>query len=416
MTAYSDSTPEVIRCRTTADFLAALPLLVGFTATNSIFIVLFAGRFAGRTVRLDLPEDDSPATTAPLLDFIAGTLRELHEIETISPAIVITTDLPFPPRGPAPWQRLARRLERRLRRDGLPLRELCCLAADRWVGFLDPHAPAGGRPLSEIERSTVARLHRSDAEVHDLSTLGRIPAPDPARSEAVSQALSQLPPYTIPRPVPGRSFGEAARSSRSLPRDGLDWMHETAAVAEALRAVSATPSSGLDPTSTARLARTAAHSDRWLVLVIGLLTRPEFPIELAQCGEAPEGFAGIPIDVDDGSRRPPVAGWSIRRILTGICPGFEDHERLPPLVDALARSIADTPTELRPGQFALSALLWWLRGNQTVASRHIAEALAITADDDDDDAIVRMVERVVEVPLTARMLRSRQRQSAGRAA
>lgn len=411
MTAYSDSTPEVIRCRTTADFLAALPLLVGFTATNSIFIVLFSGRFAGRTMRLDLPEDDSPATTAPLLDFIAGTLRELHDIEPVSPAIVITTDLPFPPRGPAPWQRLARRLERRLRRDGLPLRELCCLAADRWVGFLDPHAPAGGRPLSEIERSAVARLHRSEAEVHDLSTLGRIPAPDPVRSEAVSRALSLLPPHEHPRPAPGRSFGEAARSAPARDEDGAvpAWLSETAEVAAEIRAAAgASGGAVLDADGTARLARTAAHSDRWLVLVLGLLTRPEFPIELVVSGEAPEGFAGIPVDVDDGSRRPPVAGWSIRRILMGICPGFDDHERLPPLLDALAPAIAETPAGLRPGLFALSALLWWLHGNQTVARRQTAEALAL----DPDDGIVRMVERIVQVPLYTRMIHPQQRAAA----
>src|SRR5690606_7463560 len=55
MTPSLTATPEIIKCRTTADFLAALPLLVGFTATNSIFIVLFSGKAAGRTIRLDLP-------------------------------------------------------------------------------------------------------------------------------------------------------------------------------------------------------------------------------------------------------------------------------------------------------------------------------------------------------------------------
>lgn len=379
MTATYSPSQEVIRCRNTADFLAALPLLVGFTASNSIFIVLFTGKLAGRTIRLDLPADESPAVTTPLLNFISETLSSLHEADPISPAIVITTDVPFPAEGPAPWHRFARRLERRLRRDGFPPRELCCLAADAWVGFLDPQAPAGGRSLSEINQSPVTNQHRAKLrDIRSLESLGAIPECDPERTAAVRSALAALPPY-------------AATASN-------DWMLDVAAVCATLR----NARSRLDPLNVARLIRTLAHSDRWLVLTLGILTRPRFAYELATEEDVHGTFEGIPLDLDDDDHRPPVFGWSIRRILTNICPDFTDHDRLRPILDVLLDAIADTPKALRPSVCALSALLWWLHGNQTVAHRHLQEAFAL----DPKHALSLMVERIVQVPLYPSTIRA----------
>ena len=341
MTAHR-SAPTVLRCSTTADFLAALPLLTGFTARNSLFVVFFSEHRATQTMRLDLPPDESPASVAPLLDFICSALAHFG---LGSPAIVITTDTSFAEARGAPWRRLAGGLERRLRRDGFAPRELCCVAVDGWVSFLDPQAPLLGRPLSEVERSRVSQRRKApQRHIPDLDDLGKLPSRSSSRTTRVSQALAQQRPYTTAH------AGETA------------WLYEVSTVCRSLL----NSEGQLAPFAAAALLRTLERPERWAPLAIGLLTRPDFPCELAE--EFPAGsFARISVQAHGPDTR--ASFWSLSHLLSNISPDPASRHSLAHVRDILLHTAADAPPPLRAVTLAFSAWLWWVCGNQTVAQR-----------------------------------------------
>ncbi|MBO1804939.1 DUF4192 family protein [Leucobacter ruminantium] len=421
MTAHEHDTRRVLRCRGTADFLAALPRLTGFTASDSIFVVLFSGKRTASAVRIDLPDDEQPSRSIAILDFICDTVLAFGDEEPAAPAIVITCERTFAGEGRAPWRRLAKRIERRLRRAGFPPRELCCLAPDGWVSYLEPDPPALGHPLREIEDSPIAREAKQAGEqAPDISQLGAIPVPEPRRVGAVKAALAELPPY--PGPAIAQERAEALRRRTAellLPEEALAdgrgtgarppqpdeeygptdylWLDETVAVARAMTR----GASRLSPRMTARLLRTAERSDRWFVLATGLITRPEFPLEVSH-GLGPHHLAALPIDSDvvqaaDGGS---LVGGSIHRFLSSISHEFTEHHKLRGLRELLLTAVSESPVELRPGVLSLSAWVWWMGGSQSVAHRHVREALAI----DPGHELALMVGRLIESPACAARL------------
>ena len=349
MSDLSPGAPRLVTCRTTADLLAALPAIAGFTAADSLFLVLCSGRRVRGAARLDLPASEAPADSLPVLEVVSALLRELGAGSgDAAPAVVITSSRTFAACGGAPWRRFARRLERRLRRDGIAVRELACVAQDGWASLLDPGAPGAGRPLSEIAASPVAREARARGDRWpELAELGAIPDADPARAAAVSRALAELPAGGDPG---GAGDGEAAV---------LAAYADAAALGRALRR-SGGP---LDAPTTARLIGALEDPDRWLALAIGLLTRPEFPAELAR-ELGPARFAGVPAEpvpapeaggIDGAGGARPWSGWSIGRILREVCPGFTDHRRLPAVRERLLVAVSECPEARRAPLLAFSA-------------------------------------------------------------
>ncbi|QIM17122.1 DUF4192 family protein [Leucobacter insecticola] len=406
---HTDNSFQVLRCDTTADFLAALPQLTGFTAENSLFVVFFSGAHSGDAVRIDLPESDAPRAAASLLDFIVEVMRDMGADHAgCEPAIAITSSETFREHGGPPRLRLAKRIERRVRMERMGLRELCVLAADGWASYLDPSTPPGGRPLSDIEESALALAADTDwLDVPELSALGKIPEADPARADLVRAALEELPPY--PTHLPSTN----ADSSHSPDDDDHEippWFEETAEIVRALANAAA-----LSPEMTARLIRSAAHPDRWLLLSFGILIRPDFPSELA-CAMSAAPFTGVDIDccadteIDGGgeSELQEHARFNIRGVLAGLSPGFTDHHRLLPVRDQLLRALSETPEPERPALSALSSWVWWLLGNQTVAQRQAEEALSLAP----GHPLATMIEKLVSIPVRAYLQEQDQRRAA----
>jgi hypothetical protein len=401
--AQPDSPPRVLKCKTTADFLAALPQLAGFTADDSLFIVFFSGKRAGSAARVDLPPSEDTAVMKPFLDFISSILKKAGAAgnAAAAPALVITTTRTFAESGGAPWRRLARRLEHRLSRDRIRLRELCCQAPDGWANYSESAAFATGHPLSEIAESPIALEALTRGEVPpDLSELGVFPVPDPEKTAALQAELKALAPFPAHRPgtstppIPlTANDAESARPVKSLPA----WFAETAEVTRALR----DETKPLSVNMKARLIRSAAHPDRWLLVTLGILTRPEFPCELAQ-DMSPESFTGVAVDLDANEHEKPLPGWSVRRMMNAICYDFHDRARLPLIRDRLLTLVSETPQAERPGLLALSAWVWWLSGTQTVSHRHIEEALEL----DPAHELTQMVKRLIESTLYSRWLES----------
>ncbi len=268
MTSTSRTTPEVLRCTTTADFLAALPQLVGFTAPHSLLVVLFSGSRSTASIRVDLPDSEGARDITTYLDAVVDILRSNFPPETLgSPALVISSETGFTEAGNIPWRSLARALRRRLTREGMSPRELCCIAPDGWVSYLDSSAPRSGRPLQEISASQVATAEPPPT----LESIGEYGTPIPEICASVTQELEHTPPMGSPteRANAAREFAAAIHSSdsESLP----------------------------SPRVFAGLIRVAQYPDCWEVILTHFMEReavyeragdaPESRAELRRCAE-----------------------------------------------------------------------------------------------------------------------------------
>ncbi|MHA3683600.1 DUF4192 family protein [Leucobacter sp. HY1908] len=390
MTNHTATSPQVLKCSGTADFLAALPQLAGFTASHSIFVLFFDGARTREAMRVDLPAGDDPHETADLLEFLSYAIRSFGTASghASAPAIAIMSDQTFAECSGPPWQRLARRIERRLKRDRIYPRELCVQAPDGWVSFLDPAAPRSGRSLTEITGSPVAAATCPEhARVPSLAELGALPPPDPDRMQRAAATLARLDHEAEAR---GRALGALAaqRTRVSLAPDAT----------RALRS----PSTPLSPEDTGVLAHVLAEPGSWWHVSMGVITRPEFPAQLErEFGLLTDGR--LPVDDPPTARSEGVLvapNCSMLSLFASVGPEFTERDRLAPLRPRLARALADLPAVARPGVFALSALVWWLCGNQTTANNQVDAALELAPGHD----VARMVRKLVAVPVLARQM------------
>lgn len=311
---------EVLRCETTADFLAALPRLAGFTAPNSLFIVLFAGSRATATLRVDLPSgQDIPH----YLDALTTDLRSFGVLPGHSaPAIVISSEQTFAEAAGVPWLQFARSLERRLLRAGIGLRELCCLAPDGWASYFDARPPRGGHPLEAIRESRVAPVSAPPL----LHELGNFETPSSAERAAVAEAMLRTSPATN------------TQESRAR----LDLLF------------SADP---FDVATIATLLQALETDTGWVRACDELSRYASSSFRLGPLGAAAPGCA------------------SSGRVLA--VPSREASSAQAQLRAAAERLVAITPfcpRTHRPRLIILTALAWWMLGLPSVAQRQLDEA------------------------------------------
>jgi len=361
--------PSVLRCDGTADFLATIPYLAGFTASDSLFLVLFRGRRAKNAIRLDLPESPGRATS-DFLDALCGLVRETGLGEE-RPAIVIMCERGFAESGGPPWHRLAKQIRRRFAREGWSLREAAVIAPDGWAALLDPLEPMRRRSLDEIRRSPIgAEARERVGEPRPLGEVGALPEPEPRRAAAIVGALADL------------DRREADRRQMSETSDGPPgWLHGTArAAGECFD-----PASAPDPRLCARLLRATESAGGWLAVLLVAVTRPEFVIDLAERNDAVD-FADPPVDAP--------SGWSIRRMLAAFSTVDPEAAKLRRAIAVLSDIAGHAPPARRTGILALLAWAWWMLGLQSVATPLIDQALEAAPEHE----LARMVGRLVSAP------------------
>lgn len=84
---------EIIRAPGAADFLAALPSLVGYTAPNSLMCIPFCGNRTHGAFRLDLPVTRRTADYRAVTSAVIGMLGRMPGVDGVVP--VIYTDATF---------------------------------------------------------------------------------------------------------------------------------------------------------------------------------------------------------------------------------------------------------------------------------------------------------------------------------
>lgn len=387
-----------MRCQGTADFLAALPFLTGFTAENSLFAVLFRGRHASSSLRIDLPVGERQDAIESLIDTLCHTLAQ-SGAGADGPAIVISTSTTFAAAGGPPFRMLTRMLRRRFRREGWPLRELAVVAPDGWLGLLDPGRTRFARPLSEIDSSPVRAAALADPVISrtgppvPLERYGELSPPDPAQAASLLTRLSELDARASTRdddPAgPARLHGTARIAGACFHRPA----HTTSADASAVPVGSQPP----EPRLAARIVRAAEHPVHWLIMAMTSVTSTEFVLSLVDDAPAP-GFGAFTVDDAHPSAQaagppddPAATRPCIRRVLTDLASYPPERGKLLPAIEAVSTIAAHTPEPRRPGLLAWLGWAWWLRGLPSVAERFTAQALRL----DPQHELAQMVERLV---------------------
>lgn len=163
-----------IRAKSPADLLATIPMLVGFTPTNSVVFLVLRGRLQNAVLRYDLPGTTSPAILKRFATHAIGMLCKIPDVDKIVIAVqtdeTIASGLPQTPHIEV--------LLRRLRQAGFRIHDALCRASNGWGSYLDTSIPAGGYPLADLEESASrlppdARLAPSEALIPDATEAQR---------------------------------------------------------------------------------------------------------------------------------------------------------------------------------------------------------------------------------------------------
>ncbi len=377
-TPPASSEPPVLRCRNTADFLAALPFAVGVSDADSLFVVQFSGRRILRTVRADLPDRDAPEHLAPYVDAVADLL-DATGAGAGGPALVLVGSQTFAEAGGAPWRHLAGMLRRRCTRERWQLRDFAVIAPDGWASLLDAAAPHSRRPLSEIRESPVAAEAAAlQVEPRRLDELGRLPEPESERSAAVLAQLAELDERAS---VTSRAQSVDEAEPGAVP----PWVHGIARVADACFTASEPP----HPRLVARLIRATEDPGPWIVALLATSVPPGSVIDLAgRLGaerlEHPEFGSGSAAGDTRDLR-------GILRFMAEVPPAIP---RVPRSMLALEDAATHAPPTRRAGILAMLAWGWWMRAQGTTARRLVRDALEL----DPGNRLAGMVEHLLATP------------------
>jgi hypothetical protein len=352
--------PIILRTNTTADFLATVPAITGFTARNSIVAVAFSGKRSCGAFRMDLPPNARTRDLRAVGTWLATNLGRLpgragFPVDGV--AIVVYTDGTFAERHGIPHLELWRAIEQKLRRAGVAIKEAACVAADGWASYLDPGRPRGGHPLTEITESSTAleAAYHSDI-IPDVSAWSQLPPTDPELARRVSAGITEL-----------LLHGDRA--------DSFGIVHEVSfdPVALAGRLIAAAESGAAVGAGELALLNVVTHSpaSRDVLLItlaagedrgeVAMQQQLEYLTRQAETGEtfdemAEQSLAARPPSDDD-------------LFLLGRSRVRPDDTRLVMAIDILRRAAAHAPASRRAGTLCALSWMLWARGSQSAAAR-----------------------------------------------
>ncbi len=362
--------PHVLRASTSADFLASVPAICGFTARNSVVVVPFTGKRGRGAFRFDLPVDGCTATTTTLAKSIPEFVRRMPGSDGV--AVIIYTDSTFAERRGTPHLELWRAIRPRLRKAGLAVKEAAVVAADGWASYLDPGRPVGGRPLDEITGSRIALEAAYHVDrIPDLEAWSSLPDPDPRIAQHVAVAIDdlvyrgeRLDAFGIAHPFTPDPISLAERILNTPAHElGVDELAEIIVTCDA-----------------------PAVRDVLLMTLVGGRERGENTLRFqldayerrAATGESfdEQALADIGKGLDDDDL-----------IMAGRSRFRPSAEHLEASIEALRRVTAHAPRPRRAGALCVLAWMLWARGLMSAASA--IQELAY-----DCDPGLRMVETI----------------------
>ncbi len=350
---------EVPRAQTDADFIAMVPALIGYHATNSLVCVAFNGKQAFGGFRIDLPPRRRTSDYRAVATTIIGMLSRVRGANRVAPVII--TDATFADENGVPWVDFARYLADRLEDAGFGMVSALCVAADGWANYFDPDYPRAGRPLAEIASSPMqkrAEVMRAPA-LSEWATL-----PEVTDDEIDEFAMD----------VVAVRDGDYACELMTFEVTGLSGFIEHVAETEA----------PLPPAEEALLLLTCqAPSNRDVITMQVAFGDTVGEAVAADNEELLEIQARTGGSMDDVVRAEIAAGRrsleddDFSKLLMGVGTMRPDVRRMESTITKLKRIVALAPAHYRLGPLCILAWLLWGRGLGSAAGHFVDSALAI---------------------------------------
>ncbi|GAA3942504.1 DUF4192 family protein [Pseudoclavibacter caeni] len=345
----------VLRPSSSAQLLAALPALAGFTPRRDLVVVLFAGRRSRGCFRVDLPVPGDARTDRELARVVLDLLARLPEVTGVMP--VACTPLRCTETDGHPHRSLHKAIAEALSAAGVRLLDSCFIAADGWGSFLDPGVPVEGRPLALIEQEPMRldAMLAIDHAVTDLDDAGVPPAADPDWAERTGAAVVERE-----RRLPARLRLQDAE--RACEVDLLDLLERLGRQA------------GAFPESDPRLQRlvvdlavVAGVDVLREMLLLGLAFGPDAIVQARQRlgGMAVRGPALMPVIER-------ILDEPLAFLLQGLVVTPPDRGRLHRATEVLRLALGRVAGGRRDELVAMLAWLWWALGVSSVAERLVA--------------------------------------------
>lgn len=351
--------PEILKANSSADFLAAVPAITGYRASNSVVCVTFTGNRTAGVFRIDLPQRKRTSDYRALATHIIGMLARMRHVNRVTP--VIYTDDTFEGEKGIPWLEFGRMLTRRIHGEGYHLPGAFCVAADGWGDYFETDGPRDGHPLKEINESPmVARAAEAGAaDVPSISDAGKLPEVDAEQAKLFAETLAAVAAGEL-----DRELDELAdRCAVCWVELCLNWEGEEVPLAARAHLLT--------------LAQSPAVRDAMMLQVAFGEEAGIESLELSDrytrirriTGETMDEVAGREIaagDNDYGSTQ-----------LMGETTERPNVERVRRAITLLAHITALAPERMRPAPLCMLAWLSWSLGHGSAAGAHVDAALAI---------------------------------------
>lgn len=349
----------IVKAADAAQFLSLVPLLLGYTPTESLVLVpMRQGRSLGG-MRIDLPPGGAPPDG--LASSAVGMLCRVGAAEAFV-AVVYTA---ASARHGLPGADLVAALRASGKACGLPLVDGLTVAGDGWGSHDDPHLPPGGRDIAALVREL-------PPEAGDQASGAVLPEVDAAvRAGVVAATASLRTALEVVCGIPSTherlarvdpAALEAACTLDDLPvlyEDALDW-----------------DAASLDPMRTAVIAWCLG---RPALRDVGIV---QWATDLFGGEEALDAQ----LTWEHGGDYPP----DIACVMWGEGPR-PDAERLEAALRLARHVAAALPTDGRAGPLATAAWLSWALGRST----HAEEYARAAQDADPDHGLAEIVRSFV---------------------
>lgn len=351
---------DIMRATTAADFLSAIPAMLGYQPKNSIVCVAFRGRRTGEVIRLDLPPQRRSNQKA-VASAIIGMLSRITGVTGAT--MIIYTDETFEAEHGIPQLELGRLLSTRIHGAGFHLPEALCVAGDGWASYFDPDYPRAGHPLGLIAESEVASRLSDHHVLDELSGEATLPESDPLIAERLEYLLDEFDQQTDEAmmrleqleyivDLDAVSLSCTIAENSTPPLEVSAWMLSMAQRPSDRDVMSVTIAFGCEfgeamLESNARFHRLQAESG---------MTMDEVVQREVEAGR---------VDLNDANL---LAGRGTRR---------PNVPRVEGSIDLLKHLIANIPDRYRPGPLCMLSWLQWSLGRGSAAGAASAMALAI---------------------------------------
>jgi hypothetical protein len=160
-----------------ADFLIALPRILGYTPTNSIVIQTFQNRSTAASLRVDLPSETDPANPLAVPDAIIRLLSRVPGVDAVLVVIYTDEEWDAPDRPPRP--ELVQSIVTRMASAGLGIIDAMCCSGRTYASYLD----------AEHGAIDDAQAERLDAELDGVGA--------PRDVQTISQGAQPIEPGAV---------------------------------------------------------------------------------------------------------------------------------------------------------------------------------------------------------------------------